>query len=190
MTRDSDTQSMAQQVAERFGGIDIQVNNAAVYLDLEKKKPFDRIEVDEWDWVMAVNVRGVWLCIKAVVPFMVQQGRGKVINIASTVAYAGTAGFAHYAASKAAVIGLTRALARELGPHNITVNAVAPGLVANEATHRLNPNEYVQQAAKARSISRDMAPDDLVGTVLFLASPDSDFVSGQTLIVDGGAVMA
>jgi NAD(P)-dependent dehydrogenase (short-subunit alcohol dehydrogenase family) len=121
---------------------------------------------------------------------MRQQGYGKIVNISSVVAYIGAAGFAHYVASKAAVIGLTRALARELGSDNITVNAVAPGLVSNEATRQINVDDYIEQAAQTRSIQRAMAPEDLVGAVLFLSSPESDFVSGQTFVIDGGAVMS
>ena len=117
------------------------------------------------------------------------RGGGSVVNVSSATVHMGVAGFPHYVASKAAVIGLTRALARELGPSRITVNAVAPGLVANESSRALNPDEYLAAAAAARAIGRDMAPADLVGAVLFLASPESAFVTGQTLVVDGGGVM-
>jgi NAD(P)-dependent dehydrogenase (short-subunit alcohol dehydrogenase family) len=166
------------------------VNNAAIYLALGSKRPFDEISLDEWEKVMAVNVRGVWLCTKAVSPYMRRQDAGKIVNISSVVAHMGAPGFVHYVASKAAVIGMTRALARELGSNGITVNAVAPGLVSNEASRQLNVEEYMEQAARTRAVQRAMEPDDLVGAVLFLSSPESDFVSGQTLIVDGGAVMS
>lgn len=189
VTQDADTVRMAEATARALGRIDILVNNAAVYMDLGRKRPFTEITCDEWDRVMAVNVRGVWQCAKAVAPFMQRQGSGKIVNISSVVAYVGTAGFAHYVASKAAVIGLTRALARELGPAGITVNAVAPGLVANEASRLLNAPDYLEQAIRQRALPRAMAPEDLVGTVVFLASSDSDFVTGQTFIVDGGAVL-
>jgi NAD(P)-dependent dehydrogenase (short-subunit alcohol dehydrogenase family) len=189
VTDDKSVSRMAQQAADEFGRIDVLVNNAAIYFDLGAKKPFDEISLEEWERVMAVNVRGIWQCTKAVSPYMKQQGYGKVINISSVVAYIGAAGFAHYVASKAAVIGLTRALARELGSHNVTVNAVAPGLVSNEATRQINIEDYIEQAANTRSLQRAMAPEDLVGTVLFLSSPESDFISGQTFVVDGGAVM-
>jgi NAD(P)-dependent dehydrogenase (short-subunit alcohol dehydrogenase family) len=189
VTDDKSVSQMAKQAASEFGGIDVLVNNAAIYFDLGVKKPFDEISLEEWEKVMAVNVRGIWQCTKAVSPYMKQQGYGKVVNISSVVAYIGAAGFAHYVASKAAVIGLTRALARELGSHNVTVNAVAPGLVSNEATRQINVEDYIEQAANTRSLQRAMAPEDLVGTVLFLSSPESDFISGQTFVVDGGAVM-
>jgi NAD(P)-dependent dehydrogenase (short-subunit alcohol dehydrogenase family) len=182
------TAAMAAAAAAGSGSIDVLVNNAAIYAQLGGKSNFDEISVEDWDRVMAVNVRGPWLCARAVVPFMRERG-GSIVNIASVVAHIGTAGFAHYVASKAAVMGLTRALARELGPDGITVNAVAPGLVANDSSRVLNEDAYLAQAARVRAVPRDMAQDDLVGAVLFLSSPDSAFVSGQTLVVDGGGVM-
>jgi len=166
------------------------VNNAAVYADLGAKKPFDHISEAEWDRVMAVNLKGMWQCAKAVAPYMRQQGYGKILNVSSSSAFVGTPGLAHYAASKAAVIGLTRVLARELGDQNICVNAIAPGLVASDAGMRLNPTEYFEGSRNRRALKRLMAPEDLVGTVLFLASPASDFITGQTFVVDGGAVMS
>jgi NAD(P)-dependent dehydrogenase (short-subunit alcohol dehydrogenase family) len=180
--------AMAAAAAERTGAIDVLVNNAAIYAELGGKQAFDEISVADWDRVMAVNVRGPWLCARGVAPFMRGAG-GSIVNVASVVAHIGTAGFAHYVASKAAVMGLTRALARELGADGITVNAVAPGLVANESSRVLNESSYLEQAARVRAVPRDMAPDDLVGAVLFLASPASAFMSGQTVIVDGGGVM-
>src|SRR5215210_1577683 len=190
VTDNESVSQMARQTVDTFGRIDVLVNNAAIYFDLGVKKPFDEISLGEWEKVMAVNVRGVWQCTKAVSPYMRQQGYGKIVNISSVVAHVGAAGFAHYVASKSAVIGLTRALARELGSHSVTVNAVAPGLVSNEATRQINVEDYIEQAAKTRAVQRAMAPEDLVGAVLFLSSPDSDFISGQTYIVDGGAVMS
>ena len=189
VTKQAETVRLAEQTTQVFGAIDILVNNAAIYADLGSKKPFDQISEAEWDRVMAVNIKGIWQCVKAVVPFMQKQGRGKIINISSSSVYAGTPGLAHYVASKAAVIGLTRALARELGEHNICVNAIAPGLVPNEASMRLNPSEYFEGARSRRAINRLMAPEDLIGTVVFLASSDSDFVTGQTFVVDGGLAM-
>lgn len=189
VTDDESVTQMARQTADEFGGIDILVNNAAIYFELGAKKPFDEISLEEWEKVMAVNVRGVWQCVKAVSPYLKQRGYGKIVNISSVVAHMGAPGFAHYVASKSAVIGLTRALARELGSHKITVNAVAPGLVSNEATRQINVEDYIEQAAKTRSLQRAMAPEDLVGAVFFLSSPESNFITGQTFVVDGGAVM-
>lgn len=190
VTKQADTIRLAERTVQRFGAIDILVNNAAMFGDLGTKKPFDQISEAEWDQVMSVNVKGIWQCVKAVFPFMQKQGSGKIINISSSTAYTGNPGFAHYVASKSAVIGLTRALARELGVHNICVNAIAPGLVSNEAATRLNPREeHFERARNQRAIRRLMAPEDLTGTVLFLASSDSDFVTGQTFVVDGGAIM-
>jgi NAD(P)-dependent dehydrogenase (short-subunit alcohol dehydrogenase family) len=189
VTHEADTARMARAAVETFGTIDILVNNAAIYMALGKKQPFDEISPEEWDRVMAVNVKGVWQCAKAVVPFMRERRYGKIINIASVVADTGAVGFAHYVASKAAVIGLTRALARELGPDNICVNAVSPGLVSNEASRQLNPTGYLSEAAKTRALQREMYPEDLVGAVVFLAAPESDFITGQNYFIDGGGVM-
>ena len=187
---DASTKEMARQAEARFGRIDVLVNNAAVYMDLERKTSFEQLTVEEWDRVMAVNARGTWLCTKAVFTSMRRQGAGKVINISSSAVHMGIPGFPHYVASKAAVIGLTRALANELGRCGITVNALAPGLVANEASELLSGAEYVAAARRKRALQRTMVAEDLLGALIFLASPASDFVTGQTLVVDGGAVMA
>ncbi len=189
VTRQADAARLARQTAEQFGAIHVLVNNAALYGDLGSKKPFEEISEAEWDAVMSVNVKGIWQCVKAVVPYMRRQGGGKIINISSSTIYTASAGLSHYVASKAAVVGLTRVLARELGQDNICVNAIAPGLVSNEASERLNPKEYFEAARNQRAIRRLMVPDDLVGTVMFLASPDSDFITGQTISVSGGTVM-
>jgi NAD(P)-dependent dehydrogenase (short-subunit alcohol dehydrogenase family) len=192
VTREDDVEQMARTATEAFGTVDALVNNAAIYRGLGTKLPFEQITCEAWDRIMTVNVRGVWQCTKAVVPYLRRRGGGKVVNLASVAALTGVPGFAHYAASKGAVIALTRALARELGRDNITVNAIAPGMVSNESSRRLNPGGYEEYAARVRerrALGHDLAPEDLVGPLLFLLSGASDFLSGQTLVVDGGDVM-
>lgn len=175
--------------AQELGGVDVLVNNAAIYRDLGAKRTLTELTVDDWDRVLTVNVRGAWQAIKAVVPGMRARGGGRIINVSSAVARDGTPGFAHYVASKAAVEGLTRAAARELGHHDITVNCIAPGLVRGEASDSLNDSKSLQTAVTARSIKRELLPYDLVSAVLWLASPSAGFVTGQTLIIDGGRVL-
>jgi NAD(P)-dependent dehydrogenase (short-subunit alcohol dehydrogenase family) len=183
--------AMVEAALARFGRIDVLVNNAAVFATL-KPQPFDEIPEAEWDRVMAVNVKGVWNCARAVVPAMRAQGGGRIVNVASAIVAKGTALLMHYVTSKGAVVAMTRALARELGPDRITVNAVAPGLILSD-TVQANPDiTAFQETAimQARSLKRDAFPDDVEGTVVFLASDDSAFMSGQTLIVDGGSVFS
>jgi NAD(P)-dependent dehydrogenase (short-subunit alcohol dehydrogenase family) len=179
------TERMARETFARFGRIDILVSNAAIYYGI-KRTPFDEIVVDEWDRMMAVNVKGCWLCARAVFPYMKQQKSGKIVNVSSGVAFSPNAFLAHYVTSKAAVVGLTRALSRELGQYGIKVNAIAPGFTMTEASKQLGGDvaAYVQSL----SIKREQMPDDMVGTVLYLCSRDSDFVTGQTIVVDGGRV--
>ena len=182
---------MVEAAVERFGRIDVLVNNAALFATL-KPQPFDEIPEAEWDRVMAVNVKGTWNCARAVVPVMRAQGGGRIINVASAIVAKGTALLLHYVTSKGAVVAMTRVLARELGPDGITVNAVAPGLILSDSV-QANPDVTgFQQAAimAARSLKRDAYPDDVEGTVVFLASDDSAFMSGQTLVVDGGSVFS
>jgi NAD(P)-dependent dehydrogenase (short-subunit alcohol dehydrogenase family) len=179
---------MAHTVAE-FGRLDILVNNAGMFSSL-KMQGFADISIEEWDRVMAVNVRGVWQAIVAAVPALRKSGGGKIINISSGTAFKGSPYLLHYVTSKGAVIALTRAIARELGDSNICVNAIAPGLVmsSNVQSH---PDWLGAAAAivSTRAIKRESMPDDLIGALLFLASSDSNFVTGQTLVVDGGSVM-
>lgn len=189
VTRQASADALASRALERFGAVDVLVNNAAVYEELGRKRAFHQITGEEWDRVMAVNVRGAWACTRAVYAAMRERAFGKVINVASSSAHLGVPGFAHYVASKAALMGLTRALARELGPDGICVNAVAPGIVSNAASATLNPGDYLAQAARSRAIPREMEPADLMGTIAFLASPASNFLTGQTIVVDGGGVM-
>jgi NAD(P)-dependent dehydrogenase (short-subunit alcohol dehydrogenase family) len=188
VTSDDDWERVVRTARSEFGRIDALVNNAAIYQGLGGKKHLTELTNDEWDRVLTVNVRGTWQAIKAVAPVMREGGGGRIVNISSTVARMGAPGFAHYVASKAAVDGLTRAAARELGGDAITVNGVAPGLVSDDASRVLNTGDYIAMAAKGRALGREMAPDDLVGAVLWLASPSSGFVTGQTVVVDGGGV--
>jgi len=151
------------------------------------KRPFTEIPLDEWDRCMAVNVKGVMLCCRAVYPQMKKQKGGKIVNISSGTVMGGSPMFLHYVTSKAGVIGLTRALAREIGGDNINVNAITPGLtIADENQKKMLSEEYLAPRRNARSFKRDQYPEDLLGAVLFLASKDSDFITGQTLNVDGG----
>lgn len=180
------TQAMAQQAMKAYGRVDILVNNAGLYSAI-KKKSFMEIDSDEWDRVMAVNVKGLWHCVKAVYPAMKQQGKGKIINVSSGTVFGSSANFLHYVSSKSAVIGFTRALAREVGGDNICVNTIMPGLTIS--TQGPMTAERLADRRKRRSIHREQYPADLVGTVIFLASDDSDFMTGQAINVDGGAYM-
>jgi 3-oxoacyl-[acyl-carrier protein] reductase len=183
------TQAMAQAALQAYGRIDILVNNAGLYSAL-KKKNFMEIDPDEWDRVMAVNVKGLFLCVKAVYPAMKQQGKGKIINISSGTALSGSPLFLHYVSSKAGVLGFTRALAREVGDDNICVNSIMPGLTVSGSNQEgvMTP-EQLADRRKRRCFQRDQYPQDLVGTVIFLASDDSDFMTGQSISVDGGMNM-
>jgi NAD(P)-dependent dehydrogenase (short-subunit alcohol dehydrogenase family) len=175
--------AMADEVAERFGSIDVLINNAAYFMTVWKG-PFWEMEVEEFNKAMAVNVRGSWLCAKAVVPYMQKRRQGKIVNISSNVALTGNPNYIHYVTSKGALIAMTRGMARELGPWNICVNTVTPGFVVTEG-RQVDP-EYEKVRAQQRSIKRTQVETDLVGTVLFLSSPESDFMTGQLLNVDGG----
>ena len=188
VTSEESTVEMAKETFEHFGRIDVLVNNAAIYGGLVPK-PFHQFTVEEWDRLMAVNLKGIFLCCKAVFPYMKEQGKGKIINIASTVALAGLPFLIHYVTSKGGVIAFTRGLAREMGEYNINVNAVAPGLIASQASLDMHPAERFDAAANTRQcIKRWIKPEDLTGTVAFLASEDSDMITGQVIPVDGGAI--
>ena len=184
------TEEMVKKTIEQFGSIDILVNNAAMYVRVKATRaPVCDLDPAEWDRVIAVNLTGVYLCTRAVLPHMMAQKGGKIINIASSLAFAGFANMAHYVASKGGVISLTRALAREGGDYNINVNCIAPGSTLSEDSADETAVELRQRAASIRAIKRTEYPDDLVGTAIFLASADSDFITGQTIVVDGGHIM-
>ncbi|MBV9172451.1 MAG: 3-oxoacyl-ACP reductase FabG [Chloroflexi bacterium] len=186
----SDESSVARMVEStlaQYGRVDVLVNNAAIFTELiQPRKDFDAIPVEEWDRVMAINVRGVWLCSKAVAPVFREQRSGAIINISSGTIHGGQTGFAHYVTSKAAVWGLTRVLARELGDYGVRVNVITPGLTSSEVVRTVYPAERLAQSAGSRILKREEQPSDLVGTVIFLASDLSAFITGQTINVDGG----
>jgi 3-oxoacyl-[acyl-carrier protein] reductase len=180
------TEAMAAAADERFGGIDVLVNNAAFFKQA-RRGPFEEIEVDEWDRAFEVNVRGAWLCARAVYPSMRRRGGGSIINISSNTPFKGVPGFLHYTASKSAIIGLTRALAREVGDDGIAVNTVAPDFIPDEemATTRGAEAEMI---VRQRCFKRTQTPEDMVGVVVFLAGPGAAFITGQSILVNGGAL--
>ena len=190
VSQEEETKMMADKTVARFGKIDILMNNAAIYYGIGMK-PFDTITVAEWDREFEVNVKGTWLCIKAVAPYMKKQGKGKIINISSVTWLVGLPMLLHYVTTKAAVVGLTRALARELGEYGINVNAISPGLTMTEASIDMpgKPPGFEQMAASQTSMGRNEKSEDLVGAAVFLASEDSDFITGQLINVDGGCAM-
>lgn len=184
VTSPADTEQMAALVLEKWGRVDILVNNAGLYATLSRR-PFYELAPEEWDRVLAVNLKGPWLCARAVYPIMKQQGYGKIINIASATFFSGSPLWSHYVASKGGLIGLTRSMAREVGDDGICVNAVAPGFTLTEASKAVIPNAEEYGVARG-AIKRAEQPDDITGLLVFLASPASNFITGQTMIVDGG----
>jgi NAD(P)-dependent dehydrogenase (short-subunit alcohol dehydrogenase family) len=186
VTDHSAMEAAAKQTVDAFGRVDVLVNNAAIFAGIKRSSFFD-IPMDEWDRVIKVNITGTFVPIRAFGAEMKKQGSGKIVNISSAVVYTGIPDFVHYTTSKAAVVGMTRAIARDLGPHGITVNAVAPGYTLAESNLN-NPKEIDEMNISRRSIRRTEYPEDVVGAVLYFSSSESDFVTGQTLIVDGGIV--
>lgn len=185
VTSAEQTRALADLATERVGGLDALVNNAAI-VSLTRL-PFEEIAEDDWDRMLAVNLKGAWLCAKSAVPLIRRAGGGSIVNLASEVAFSGSPGLAHYVASKAAIIGLTRTLARELGPDGIRVNALAPGFVPTDASIRLLAGRRYDTAATP--LGRTAQPADLLGALAFLVSDESEFITGQTLLVNGGRLL-
>jgi NAD(P)-dependent dehydrogenase (short-subunit alcohol dehydrogenase family) len=189
ITDSAAVQALVDRTSQQLGGVHILVNNAALFAKLPLKH-FTEITSEEWDLVMKINTRGPFECVKAVTPVMKHQQYGKIVNVTSSGVFKGIPMLLHYIASKAAVIGMTRSLTRELGEFGVRVNCIAPGLTMSEevkanaayaASRTLNVN--------SRALKREQEPEDLVGTVIFLCSPESDFMTGQTVLVDGGSAM-
>lgn len=186
---DDSVKQMVAQALDAYGRIDILVNNAGMFTELMPRKSFEDIPLEEWDKVFSVNVRGVWLCSKAVAPVFKQQRSGVIVNISSGTIFGGTTGFMHYVSSKGAVWAMTRCLANELGEYGVRVNCITPGLTSSErAKDVYNPGDFSARA-EARRFKREQQPEDLVGTMVFLCSDASQFVTGQTMNVDGGTFM-
>jgi 3-oxoacyl-[acyl-carrier protein] reductase len=187
ISSEADTVKMAEKVFETYGGIDILVNNAAMLYGLGRR-PFYEISAEEWNRLMTVNLCGAFCCCKAVYPYMKERTKGKIINLSSETAFTGSKGFIHYVTSKGGIISFTKSLAAELGPYNICVNAVAPGFT-DTASSRTITDDIDAYDTRPTPLGRLEKSEDLVGAVLFFASDDSDFVTGQTLVVDGGRYM-
>ncbi|POA81041.1 short-chain dehydrogenase [Pseudomonas sp. FW305-E2] len=178
--------AMVARVIEAYGRVDVLINNASVFAAIEKR-PFDQIPLEQWELVMRVNVTGTFLCVRAVAKSMKEAGFGRIINISSDAVPRGTVNYLHYVTSKSAIIGMTNSLARELGPYGITVNCIRPGMVATEVERTVNPTlELRERTANMQCIPRGMMPTDLVGILMFLATPAAAFITGQTIACDGG----
>ena len=181
---------LVQATERAYGGVQGLINNAAIFGNLALKR-LDQITSEEWDRLMAVNVRGAFECVKAVLPIMRRQGYGKIVNIASGTVFKGTPMFLHYVTSKGAIIAMTRAIARECGSEGIRCNCLAPGLTMSEAV-KVNPvgaKEIVSANTASRCLKREETPEDLLGALVFLCAADSDFMTGQTMVIDGGSAM-
>lgn len=189
ITAPDQVQAMIDQAVSEYGRLDILVNNAALFADLQQRS-FMEIDEDEWDRVMTINTRGVFTCTKAAVTQMKKAGYGKIINISSGTVFKGVPFLLHYVSSKGAIVAFTRACAREVGGDGITVNAIAPGLTMSEKVLEDDQWTTIQSGnVGSRAIQRHETPEDLLGALVFFASSDSDFITGQTMVVDGGSAM-
>lgn len=186
---DTSVKDMVAQTLDAYGRVDILVNNAGIFTEVLPRKGFEDIPVEEWDRVFSVNVRGVWLCSRAVAPVFRQQRSGVIVNISSGTILSGTPGFMHYVSSKGAVWAMTRCLANELGDFGVRVNCITPGLTSSERAKDVYDPADFKARADARRFKREQEPEDLVGTMIFLCSDASRFVTGQTMNVDGGTNM-
>lgn len=181
---------LMRETAERFGRIDVLLNNAAIYVTQPLwKGPVEELALDEWDRILDVNLKGVFLCCKAVIPVMKRQKEGKIINIASGTFFSGSGNMPHYTTAKGGIVALTRVMARQLGEWNINVNCMTPGSTMSEENITDDVRTRRQGSVSKRCFRRVETPADIVGTALFLASSDSDFVTGQLLVVEGGGIM-
>jgi NAD(P)-dependent dehydrogenase (short-subunit alcohol dehydrogenase family) len=184
---EEEVERMAAETVERCGGVDILVNNAGLYASLPMR-PFEEISVEEWRRVMDVNVLSMFLCCRAIVPRMREHGGGKIVNISSGTPFRGVPFLLHYVTSKGAIVAFTRALAKEVGAAGVLVNCVAPGFTMSEGV-KAHP-EVIEKlrdvSIAARTLQRDELPEDVVGAVVFLCGPSSDFITGQTMVIDGG----
>jgi 3-oxoacyl-[acyl-carrier protein] reductase len=197
VSREDDTRAMAAKTAERFGRIDILINNAAIFYDLDR----DNHSLEYFNKILSVNLTGAWLCSRAVEPYMKRQRKGKIIHQSSTAAYMGNVGVVdtddpdkpmppfHYSVAKMGVSGLTKYMAGALGPWGINVNAIAPGVTMSEATKKIVPEDMLSMLVMFTALKRPLQPEDLTGTAVFLASADSDLMTGQVLVVDAGMIM-
>ena len=183
-------QGLMQETVAKFGRIDVLLNNAAIYVTQQLwKGPVEDLELDEWDRVIEVNLKGVFLCGKAVIPIMKKQGSGKIINIASGTFFSGSGNMPHYTTAKGGVVALTRVMARQLGEFGINVNCMTPGSTMSEESVSDEVLKRREGGVEKRAFRRIETPADIVGTAVYLASTDSDFVTGQLLVVEGGGIM-
>lgn len=187
VSSEEDVSRLARETVERCGSIDILVNNAGLYASLEMR-PFTEIPLDEWNRVMEVNVASMFLTSRAIVPVMREQGGGKIVNISSGTPFRGVPFLLHYVTSKGAIVAFTRALAKELGKDSIHVNCVAPGFTMSDGVkaHPKVVEKLRDASVAARTIQRDQVPEDVAGAVVFLCTPAADFITGQTMVIDGG----